>query len=448
MNNLNYIKKKQTNFQEIILFAIKYAKNKTDEIEISIKMNKGINIQSKNLKLEKVEFEKNNYIYITVYINFKKGTVCSSDLSINSIKILIKKAILIASYTENDNFSGLADIKKITWKEKKIKNFYNVNFNISEGFKKTIIMEKSALNFHKSISHIENASFNSNYSIFHIGNSTGLLKSYSSTFSSIFISVIAKNNKGMQQDNFYSITKDVHDLEKSELVGIQASKKSLMKLSPQKIQTTTLPVILKSDIIPIFFSNFIKAINGYNVYNKKTFLLNYLEKKIFPNWMNIQENPFIKKGLGSKSFDDEGINTKIQFIVKNGILKTWLLDSYSGKKLNYLTTGHAGTISNWIFSYDEKYNLKKMMKIMNKGILITELMGDGVNIINGDFSYGISGFLIENGKILHPISENTISGNLINIFLKIVKISNDINKNSKIKSGSILFSEMKISGLN
>jgi len=237
------------------------------------------------------------------------------------------------------------------------------------------------------------------------------------------------------------------DLDSPIVIGEDSAYRSIKRLFPKKIKTIKSSVIFSSDIAFSFFKNLVYAISGNNVYKKSTFLLNALGCKIFPNWLNIIDNPHLKKGLGSKYFDDEGVCTKYNVIVKNGILKSWLLNVYTGRKLKFDSTGNSGGIHNWFITGDGMLSFKELIKYMHRGLLVTELIGHGVNITTGDYSRGVFGFWIERGTVQYPVSEITISGNLKNMFNNIVRIGSDINKKYTINCGSILLSEMQISGM-
>jgi PmbA protein len=259
--------------------------------------------------------------------------------------------------------------------------------------------------------------------------------------------MVAQDKNSMQRDFDYSISRKINNLENSETLGKKTAKRVVSRLGSKKIQTMKSSVIFSAEISHVFFSHLVNAISGDNVYQKSTFLINNLKTKIFPDWLNIKENPHLKTGLGSKPFDNEGVSTNPRYIIQNGILQTWLLNSYNARKLQLESTGNCGGIYNWLVS-NNNISFKELLKKMNQGILITELMGQGVDIVTGNYSRGAVGFWVENGSIAYPVNEITISGNLKRMWSNILNISTDTDTRNNIQCGSILLSEMQISGIN
>ncbi|CAL4042053.1 Metalloprotease PmbA [Buchnera aphidicola (Tetraneura ulmi)] len=416
--------------------------------------NFGINLSVRFGKLENVEFQKNKNFSVVLFHNNRKGFSSSNDFSLPKIENIIKKAINFSMYTRKDvNFklpdkkfleiNGINDLEIFFPYEKRIENTIEI-IKSAESF---------ALNSDKRIINTEGSSFASNTNISVIGNSYGIINSYKSTVHSISIGVLASdknNNKNMEREHSYTIARDFRDLESPIEIGNKAAKKAISRLGAKKISTMKTCIIFSSDVASSLFSHFAQGITGVNIYKNNSFLYNKLNKLVFPNWLNIVDNPHLKKGLFSRPFDEEGVKTNILEVVKSGVLKTWLLDCYSSRRLGLKTTGHSGGIHNFIVTTENTSSFitfKEMLSEVSFGILVTELMGDGVNLINGDYSRGAFGFLIENGDIKYPVKEITISGNLNNIWKNILYIGNDINHKKNIQCGSILISEMQVSGL-
>ncbi|CAL4318730.1 Metalloprotease PmbA [Buchnera aphidicola (Neophyllaphis podocarpi)] len=431
---------------QLILKLLNYAKCKTDGIEITINKNFGINLNVRHGKLENIEFNNNNISYITIYYKNRKSIVSSTNLNYSSMINIIDHGINIAKYSSLDKDCFMVDRSLLAFNFKEIDLFFPFCFDINKALNFAINSEISALNYSSKIINTEGSSFSSNISCFLFGNSNYMIGNYYSSMHSISTSVISKSKKGMERDYDYTISRDILDLKSPEDVGKESARKALLKLSPCKIKTTKLPVIFSSDISYSLFSHLAESIDGNKVYLKSTFLLNDFDTQIFPSWLNILEEPHINKGLGSKPFDKEGVRTQPNNIVLNGFIRTLLLNNYSANKLNLKSTGHSSGIHNWLISTC-KITFKQLLKKMHKGLLISELMGQGVNYMTGDYSRGASGFFIENGVIKHPVKEITIAGNLKFIWRNIISISNnDININHKIRCGSILLSSLNISG--
>jgi PmbA protein len=259
--------------------------------------------------------------------------------------------------------------------------------------------------------------------------------------------MIASDGDDMQRDYAYSVNRDFNLLDDAKKIGLKASKEVLSRLNAQKISTAKVPVLFRADIANTLWGHFIAAISGGNLYRKSSFLLDALGNDVFPNFVNISERPHIAKALASSAFDSEGVLTQDREIITNGALQTYLLTSYSARKLGLTTTGHAGGIHNWLVESKEKPNdFDAMLKTLGTGLLVTELMGQGVNVVNGDYSRGASGFWVENGEIAYPVSEITIAGNLTQMFKGIVSVGSDIDMHGSIRTGSILIDEMQVAG--
>ncbi|CAL4318496.1 metalloprotease PmbA [Buchnera aphidicola] len=445
--DLNKLWNNQSDFKELILYILSILKKDTHSSEVVIKKTLGISLNTRNYKVENVEFRNDNLICITVYKNFKKGVSFSTDLSIQGIQKTVNAALDIMKHTSEDYFSGLPDPNLLSFKSVKIKLFYPSNFNILEAIKRSNLIEKYSRDYDSKILNIENINFSSYMNSYVLGNSYGMLQGYETTLHSISNTVISRASTGMERAFSYTLSRELCDLKDCKWIAHDASKKSISRLYSRKIKTIKSPVIISSEITDDFFSYFVSAISGINVYRKSTCLLHSLYKKIFPDWLSITENPHIDKGLFSKPFDSEGVMTQTRIIVKKGILNTWLLNNYYAKKNNLVTTGHAGGIYNWFVSGSSNISFKNLLRKMFSGLIVTEFLGEGVNIVTGNYSIGVFGYWVEKGEIIFPVHEITISGNLKDMWKNILDISNDFEDRTSIHCGSILLSEMQISGI-
>ncbi|AHG62002.1 metalloprotease PmbA [Buchnera aphidicola] len=439
------IEKEESFLLNTVKETLNFAKNKTTSIEVSVKKTIGISVNIRNSIVENVEFNTDGGLFLTVYNKFSKGSVSSKDFSLNGIKKMFNIAFDISKHSSSDFFSGLPDIKLLCYRTIDLDLFHPWVFNVENAIKLATISEKAAFKFDKRIVNSEGSFFNSHITINVFGNSLGMLGKYTSTRYSIYNCMVARDKHSMQRDFNYSIARNIDDLEKSETLGKKTAARVLSRLGARKIHTMKSPVIFSSEISHMFFSHLVSAISGDNVYQKSTFLIDDLKKKIFPEWLNIEENPHLKKGLGSKPFDSEGVETKNKYIIQNGILQTWLLNSYNSRKLQLSSTGNSGGIHNWLVS-SNNISFEELLKKMHQGLLITELMGQGVDIVSGNYSRGAIGFWIQNGKIAYPVHEITISGNLRSMWNNIINISNDVDIRNNIQCGSVLLSEIQVSG--
>ncbi|QCI15781.1 metalloprotease PmbA [Buchnera aphidicola] len=447
MQLIKEIEKEESLLLNTVKKTLQLALNQTTSVEVYIKKTIGISVNVRNSILENAEFNSDGALYITVYNKFSKGTVSSKDFSINSIKKMLEIAMHISKYSSSDFFSGLPNIKLLCFNAKNLDLFYPCEFDIKKAIEFCILSEKEAFKFDQRIIHSEGSCFNSHLTINIFGNSLGMLEKYKSTRYSMYNCMIAQDQYSMQRDFDYSISRKIDDLEDVKILGQKTAKRVISRLNSKKISTIKSPIIFSSEISHSFFSHLVSSISGDNVYQKSTFLIDSLEKKIFPDWLNIEEQPHLQKGLGSKPFDNEGVSTNNKFIIQNGILKTWLLNTYNARKLNLESTGNCGGIHNWLVSHNN-ISFKKLLEKMYQGVLIIELMGQGVDIVSGNYSRGAVGFWVEKGMISYPVNEITISGNLKNMWRNILNISSDIDRRNDIQCGSILVSEMQISGIS
>jgi len=281
------------------------------------------------------------------------------------------------------------------------------------------------------------------------GNSHGQLVGYPSTRHSLSCVMIANEGDDMQRDYAYTVSREFDAMESANKIGQQASIEALSRLGARKLATSKVPVMFRADIANTLFGHFIAAISGGNLYRKSSFLMDSIGKQVFPDFLSISERPHLKKALASGAFDAEGVATMDREIITDGNLATYLLTSYSARKLGLQTTGHAGGIHNWQLGMkgaSQGGDFDAMLKTLGTGLLVTELMGQGVNVVTGDYSRGAAGFWVENGEIAYPVDEITIAGKLQDMFFGIVAIGNDIDMRGSIRTGSIIVNEMQVAG--
>lgn len=259
-------------------------------------------------------------------------------------------------------------------------------------------------------------------------------------------SVIGEMDGLLESDSEYTVSRDFSKLMPTQWVGINAAKKTVKRLAPRKLATLNAPVLFLSDVATGLIGSLVGAMSGHSVYQKSTFLLDKVGEQVLPDWLNIHERPHILGGLASSPYDAEGVKTSDREIIKSGILQSYLLSSYSARKLGLKSTGHAGGIHNWLVDANRVGGLDALLQEMGTGLLVTDLMGQGINLVTGDYSRGAAGFWVEDGEIQYPVSEITISGSLPEMYRNIIAIGDDIEHRSNIQTGSILLQSMKISG--
>ena len=290
------------------------------------------------------------------------------------------------------------------------------------------------------------ASFNSHTGVRVYGNTHGMLQSYLSSRYSLSCSVIGGELDQLENDYEYTVSREFDALSSADWVGQNCAKKVIARLNPQKLTTREVPVIFLNDVATGLISHLTGAISGGSLYRKSSFLLDHLGKQVLPDWFQISERPHLLKRLASTPFDSEGVRTQDLEIIRDGILQTYLLTSYSGRKMGMQSTGHAGGIHNWLVKPNLTGGLTALLRQMGTGLLVTDVMGQGVNIVTGDYSRGAAGFWVENGEIQYPVAEITIAGQLQDMLKNIVAVADDVEHRSNIQTGSILLDKMKISG--
>ena len=376
----------------------------------------------------------------------QKGNASTSDLSEGAIRNAVEAALAIAKYTSPDDCTGLADKDLMAFEAPDLELYHAAHVDVDKATELALQAEKAALEADERIVNSNGASFNSHTGVKVYGNSHGMLQSYLSSRYSLSCSVIGGVEDALENDYEYTISREFDKLQSPIWVGENCAKKVVSRLNPQKLSTREVPVIFLNDVATGLISHFAAAISGGSLYRKSSFLLDHLGKQVLPDWFNISERPHLLRRLASTPFDSEGVRTQDREIVEGGILQPYLVTSYSGKKLGMPSTGHAGGIHNWLVKPNLAGGLIALLRQMGTGLLVTDVMGQGVNIVTGDYSRGASGFWVENGEIQYPVAEITIAGQLQDMLKDMVAVADDIDHRSNIQTGSILLDKMKISG--
>ncbi|MBJ9999891.1 MULTISPECIES: metalloprotease PmbA [Erwiniaceae] len=445
MKLLSQVAEQRKILEQAVATALELAKAGSDGAEVAVSKTTGISVSTRYGEVENVEFNSDGALGITVYHQNCKGSASSTDLSPEAIKRTVQAAIDIARYTSADPYAGVADRDLLAFEAPDLDLFHPAEIDADRAIELAARAEQASLNVDKRITNTEGGSFNSHVGIKVFGNSHGMLQGYCSSRHSLSSCVIAEENGDMERDYAYTIGRAITDLSSPESVGEECARRTLSRLSPRKLSTMKAPVLFAAEVATGLFGHLVGAISGGSVYRKSTFLLDSLGQQILPDWLTIQEQPHLLKGLASTPFDSEGIRTQQRDIIKDGVLQTWLLTSYSARKLGLKSTGHAGGIHNWRIA-GQGHNFEQMLKQLGTGLLVTELMGQAVSGITGDYSRGASGFWVENGVIQYPVSEITIAGNLKDMWRNMVSVGSDIETRSNIQCGSVLLPEMNIAG--
>lgn len=416
-----------------------------DGAEVAMSRQQGLSVGTRLGEVENVEFTNDGALGITVYQAGRKGSASTADLSEQALAETVEAAINIAKYTSVDDCSGLANKEHLAFDAPDLDLYHPEALSTEQAINLAKRCEQAALSSDEKITNSDGATLASFEGFKVYGNSHGQLVGFPSTRHSLSCVVIASEGEEMQRDYAYSVNRQFDKLMSPEAIGKKAASEVISRLNGQKLSTRKVPVLFRADIANTLWGHFIAAISGGNLYRKSSFLVDALGQQIFPEFLTIEEKPHIKRALASGAFDSEGVKTVDRSIIENGNLATYLLTSYSARKLGLTTTGHAGGIHNWLVSANGG-DFEEMLQQLGTGLLVTELMGQGVNVVNGDYSRGAAGFWVENGRISYPVSEITIAGNLAEMFKNIIAVGNDTDLHGSIRTGSILLKELQIAG--
>ena len=440
------LKSQEQTLRDAVSFAIETAQKAGATAEVGVTKVSGLSVSTRLQEIENVEFTNDGALGISVYLGQQKGNASTSDLSEEAIKNTVEAALAIAKYTSPDDCTGLADKELMAFEAPDLELYHGASVDVEQATKLALEAEKSALEYDAKIVNSNGASFNSHTGVRVYGNTHGMLQSYLSSRYSLSCSVIGGELDQLENDYEYTVSREFDELSSADWVGQNCAKKVIARLNPQKLTTREVPVIFLNDVATGLISHLTGAISGGSLYRKSSFLLDHLGKQVLPDWFQISERPHLLKRLASTPFDSEGVRTQDLEIIQDGVLQTYLLTSYSGRKMGMQSTGHAGGIHNWLVKPNLTGGLTALLRQMGTGLLVTDVMGQGVNIVTGDYSRGAAGFWVENGEIQYPVAEITIAGQLQDMLKNIVSVADDVEHRSNIQTGSILLDKMKISG--
>ncbi|WP_067517309.1 metalloprotease PmbA [Endozoicomonas ascidiicola] len=418
-----------------------------DAAEVGISLDSGLSASVRMGDVETVEFNRDQGLGITVYLGKKKGSASTSDSSPQAIKDTVRAALDIARYASEDPFSGLAE-KALMADAAALPDldlYHPWGIEAPEAIELALQCEDAGRNYSKKIINSDGASVSSHQGARVYGNSHGFIGSYVSSRHSLSAVLIGMQEEEMQRDYWYTVNRNASLLENAVEVGKTAAERTISRLGARKVDTAEVPVLFSADMAAGLISHFLGAISGGTLYRQASFLLDHLGQQIFPEWMRIHEQPLLQGMLGSASFDNDGLATYTKDFIKDGALEHYILSTYSARKLGMKSTANAGGVNN-LFVESNAGSQAELLKQMGTGLLVTELMGQGVNTVTGDYSRGAGGFWVENGVIQFPVSEVTIAGNLKDMYRDIVAIGNDVDPRSTIQTGSILLNKMKLAG--
>jgi PmbA protein len=383
---------------------------------------------------------------ITVYFGQRKGSASTADFSMDAVRATVAKACSIARFTAEDACSGLADAALMARAPADLDLSHPWNLSADRAIEIAKTCEAAALEFDARINNSEGASLGTHQGLHVYGNTHGFVGGYPTTSHTLSCVVLAGSGEDMQRDYWYSSSRDWRELEEAQAIGRESARRTLARLGPRKLSTRRAAVMFVPEIARGLIGNFAAAIRGSNQYRESSFLLNSVGQQIFPAGFSIAERPHIHKAMGSAPFDDEGVATQDRELIADGVLTGYILSSYSARKLGLTTTGNAGGAHNLIVVPNLAGGLDAVLARLGTGLMVTELMGQGVNMVTGDYSRGAAGFWVENGVVQYPVAEITIAGNLREMFQGITAVGDDIDVRGGTRVGSILIREMTIAG--
>ncbi len=442
---MNFDHSKLTDLVNMSLKAAKSNGATSAEADISVATGKSVSVRLGNL--ETLELNNDKSLTLTVYVGQRRGIASTSDFSSNAIEDCVKAACQIAKYTAEDGAFGLPEKSQFATITKELDLFYRWEGDDSKMIEKALSCEDAALSFDGRIENSEGAQMSKSESMFVYANSSGFLGGFPSSRFSLGCSVVAKDNQGMQRDSAYSSVRSFDDLGDASLIGHEVAQRVIKRLNSKPIKTGKYPIIFEAPIATSFISSLVSAISGGNLYRETSFLMESIGSKIASEALTISEDPFLLKGNASTYFDDEGVKVKPRILVDKGVLEGYFLSTYSAKRLDMQTTGNAGGAHNLIVQHSS-CGLEGLINNMGTGLLVTELLGHGVNMVTGDYSRGAAGLWVEGGEIKHAVEEITIAGNLKSMLKNVASVGNDTYKNSSKYTGSILIDGMMVASNN
>lgn len=413
--------------------------------EASVGSSAGLEISVRLGEVETVEHTRDNGLGITVYFGNRKGSASTSDLSPGAIRDAVKAACTIAEHTQEDRCAHLADPALMATEIPDLDLYHPWLLGVEDAIEIAAACEDSARGFDPRIVNSEGASLSSHTGIQVYGNSHGFVAGYPTSRHGLSCAVIGQEGESLQRDHWWTSARAAADLDSARSVGERAAERTVARLGSRKIPTCQVPVLFRAEVATGLIRSLMSAIQGANIYRRTSFLIDHLGERIFPEFVRIHEEPHLLRGLSSAPFDGDGVATRAKDLVADGILRTYILDTYSGCRLGMQTTGNAGGVRNLRIEMGG-LSRSDLLREMGTGLMVTELMGQGVNAVTGDYSRGAAGFWVEGGEIQYPVEEITIAGNLKRMYAGLLAVGNDCDYSGSTRTGSWLIDNMTIAG--
>jgi len=413
--------------------------------ETEVSEGAGQTVTVRRGEVETIEYNRDKGIGVTVYLGKQRGHASTTDFTPQEMRDTVDAALSIARFTAADECAGLADADLLARTVPDLDLWHPRDLPVERAIEIARDCEAAGFAVDKRLTNSEGATVSTQGSHFIYGNSLGFLDGFPSTRHGVWCALIAGKNDEMQRDEWYETSRDAADLPDAAGVGRKAGERAVHRLGARKIATTQAAVLFEAPVAASLLGHFVAAVSGGSLYRKSSFLLDSAGKQIFASMVNVNEQPHVAKGLASAPFDEEGVATHPREVVQGGVVEGYFLGSYSARKLGLKSTGNAGGNHN-LFLRDTGTDFPGLLKAMGEGLLVTELLGHGVNPVTGDYSRGAAGFWVERGEIAYPVQEITIAGNLKDVFRGIVAVGNDVMRRGSRQCGSILVERMTVAG--
>lgn len=413
--------------------------------EVAVSLEQGLSTSVRQREVETVEFNRDQGFGITLYVGHRKGSASTSASGPDAIRETVAAALAIAKHTSEDESSGLADAALMAKDQPDFDLFHPWDITPEQAIEKALICEAAAFDANSLIKNADGTTLNVHQGCRVYGNSHGFIGGYASTRHSLSCVMIAEKDGQMQRDYWYDVNRQGNLLMDARLIGQKAAERAASRLGARPVPTCEVPVLFSAELAGGLFGSFLGAISGGNLYRKSSFLEGAIGQRLFPEWMTIDERPHLMRAMGSSAFDGDGLATYAKPFVENGDLVSYILSTYSGRKLGLPSTANAGGVHNLFVSHGTE-DQQALIRRMGRGLLVTELMGSGLNMVTGDYSRGAAGFWVENGEIQFPVQEVTIAGNMKDMFKQIVAVGSDLEMRSNIRTGSVLIEKMMVAG--
>jgi len=436
----------QTTLAPLVAAILDEAKRQgASTAEAAVSADTGLSVTVRLGEVETLEHHRNRSLGVTVYFGQRKGSASTGDWQPRAIQETVAAACAIARHTAEDTCAGLADPARLASEIPALDLYHPWELSSEAAIELALACEDSARALDTRLDNSDGATVFSSAGMAYYGNSHGFAGGYPSTQHMLSCTMIGRSNGRMERDYWYSVARHAGDLEDAVAVGRRAAERTLRRLDPRRVKTCQVPVLFVPEVARGLIGHFLGAIRGGALYRKSSFLVDKLGEQIFPAFLDIREEPHLPRALGSAPFDAEGVATRPRHIVEQGILQGYVLDSYSARRLGMETTGNAGGVHNAVVKPTGP-GFETLVKDLSRGLVVTELMGQGINILTGDYSRGAAGFWVENGEIQYPVAEITVAGNLKEMFRAIQVAGDDVDTRGGIRCGSLLIEGMTVAG--